>query len=69
MNEQQKKTEVEPKQQTANIEDAEQLPTFISTPELVRLQTAVDDPRANFHFKVRKGGLHVHIREIKEEII
>lgn len=67
--EQQMKAETEPKQQTASKYDAELLPTFISTQELVRLETAVDDPRANFHFKVRKGGLRVHIREIKEESI
>lgn len=45
------------------------IPSFISTKELVRLETAIEDTRANFHFKVRKGGLRVHIREIKKEII
>lgn len=58
--------EPETKQQLET--DGEKLaPALISTQELVRLQTAVDDPRANFHFKVRKGGLRVHIREVKKE--
>lgn len=67
--EQQQKTQAEPKQQTTNNENTELLPANIPPLELVRLQTAVEDPRANFHFKVRKGGLSVHIREIKEESI
>lgn len=36
---------------------------------LVRIQHALDDPRANFHLKFGKGGLRVHIREVKEESI
>lgn len=38
----------------------------IPTPELVRLQSAVSDPRSRFHFKVTKGGLRVHINEVKD---
>lgn len=37
----------------------------ISTPELVRLETAVADPRSNFHLRVGKGGLRVYIKEVK----
>jgi hypothetical protein len=34
--------------------------------ELIRLETAVADPRAKFHFKTtKKGGLRVYIQEIK----
>ncbi len=44
--------------------------TFISTPEIVRLETAMLDPRAKFHFKAtKKGGLGVYIHEIKEEAV
>lgn len=38
---------------------------LISTPEMVRLETAVADPRSNFHLRVGKGGLRVHIKEVK----
>ena len=34
--------------------------------ELIRLEDAVSDPRAKFHFKAtKKGGLRVYIQEIK----
>ncbi len=42
-------------------------PLFIPLPEVARLEMAVADPRANFHFTARKGGSRVHINEIKEE--
>lgn len=38
----------------------------IPTAEIVRLETAVADPRAKFHFKTtRKGSLRVYIKQIK----
>lgn len=40
---------------------------LIPTPEMVRLESAVADPRSKFHFKATKGGLRVYIREVKEE--
>ena len=39
---------------------------LIPTPEMVRLETAVADPRAKFHFKATKGRLRVYINEVKE---
>lgn len=37
-----------------------------SLTELIRLETAVLDPRAKFHFKTtKKGGLRVYIQEVK----
>jgi len=42
---------------------------FIPTPEMVRLETAVADPRAMFHIRAEKGGLRVYIREVKEESV
>lgn len=42
-------------------------PLPIPTPEMVRLESAVTDPRSKFHFKATKGGLRVYIREVKEE--
>ncbi len=42
---------------------------FIPTSEMVRLETAVTDPRAKFQFKATKGGLRVIINEIKEESV
>jgi hypothetical protein len=43
------------------------LPIFsLPTAELVRLETAISDPRANFNFSAnRKGGLDVRITQIK----
>jgi hypothetical protein len=35
--------------------------------ELVRLEAAIEDPRAKFQLLVKKGGLHVSIHEIKED--
>lgn len=40
--------------------------TIIPTPEMVRLESAVTDPRARFQLKVTRGGLRVHIHEVKE---
>lgn len=37
----------------------------LSTPEIVRIENAITDPRANFNFTARKGKLNVHITEIK----
>lgn len=37
----------------------------LSTPEIVRIENAITDPRANFNFTTRKGKLNVHITEIK----
>lgn len=42
-------------------------PSFEVTSDLVRIENAIADPRAAFHFKAEKGGLRVHIREIKKE--
>jgi hypothetical protein len=42
------------------------LPKIIPTPEMVRLHSAVSDPRSRFQFKVTKGGLRVHISEVKD---
>lgn len=55
------KTEVEVTRRTAK-------PRFkpIPTPELVRIETAVSDPRSNFHFEATKGGSRVLIHEIKD---
>lgn len=42
------------------------MPTLIPIPEIVRLETALSDPRAKFHFKTtKKGDLRVVIQEIK----
>ena len=43
------------------------IPLFnLPTAELVRLESAIADPRANFNFRAnRKGGLDVHIKQIK----
>jgi len=45
------------------------VPSFIPTPEMVRLETAVADPRAKFHLRTEKGALRVYIHEVKEESI
>ncbi len=46
------------------------LPELMPMSERVRLETAVLDPRADFHFKTtKKGALRVYIREIKEEAV
>lgn len=37
----------------------------LSVPELVRIESAITDPRANFNLQTRKGKLNVHITEIK----
>lgn len=60
----------EPKQETAEtLEESETpavlLPQLIS-PELVRVESTIQDPRAAFRIsKSKKGGLRVHIKEIK----
>jgi hypothetical protein len=52
------------------ISGDESLPELMPIAELVRLETAVSDPRAKFHFKAtKKGGLGVYIHEIKEEAV
>ena len=45
------------------------LPSLIqlATAELVRLESAIVDPRSKFQLLVKKGGLHVSIHEIKED--
>lgn len=41
-------------------------PALIPIPEIVRIETALSDPRAKFHFKTtKKGDLRVVIQEIK----
>ena len=39
----------------------------LATAELVRLESAIVDPRSKFQLLVKKGGLHVSIHEIKED--
>ena len=52
------------------ISDTSDEPVLIPTFELVRLETAVSDPRAKFHFKTtRKGALRVYIHEVKKEAV
>lgn len=48
------------------VTDKEQAP-MMPTLERVRLQSAISDPRAQFHIRREKGGLRVYIREIKKE--
>lgn len=43
--------------------------SLIDMPIRARLEQAINDPRANFQFDVKKGGLHVRIHEIKEKSI
>ena len=40
---------------------------IVDTPQRARLESAITDPRSRFQMLVRKGGLHVHISEVKEE--
>ena len=40
--------------------------SLVDIPVRARLEQAIADPRANFNFSVRKGGLHVSIHEIKD---
>ena len=51
------------------VAEHKQLPAplhHLATPDLVRLETAIADPRSNFNFKRSKnGGLSVHITEIQ----
>ena len=37
----------------------------LSVPEIVRIENAISDPRANFNVTTRKGRLNVNITEIK----
>ncbi len=54
----------------ADSRKAKLKPLFnLPTSDMVRLESAVADPRAQFHFKSVKGGLRVYIREVKEEKI
>lgn len=39
----------------------------LATAELVRLESAIVDPRSKFQLLVKKGGLHVSIHQIKED--
>ena len=52
---------------TRVVEDAEPQPSIkLATPDLVRLELAIADPRSNFNFKTNKNGvLSVHITEIQ----
>ena len=61
-------TQAEPEPESADATETVSLPLLnpIPTPEMVRLETAVSDPRSRFHFKATKGGLRVHINEIKD---
>ncbi len=54
-------------QAVANIpEEVEDfIAEILAMPERVRIESAISDPRANFQFIVKKGGLHVRINEIK----
>ncbi|MES2971463.1 MAG: PrgI family protein [Patescibacteria group bacterium] len=62
--------DLEPEPEQILEDEAEVFPpNLIPTAELVRLETAVHDPRANFHIKLGKGGFRVHIREVKEETV
>jgi hypothetical protein len=48
------------------------IPSFsASLPDVtqVRLEQTIANPKANFHFRVKKGGLRVYIREVKKESI
>lgn len=41
----------------------------LSTAEIVRLESLIDNPAANLHFETnKKGGLYVRITEIKQEV-
>ena len=53
------------KQKEYSFKSSNRLP--IALPDMVRMETAVSDPRANFHFRVAKrgGGLRVYIKEVK----
>lgn len=66
-------SKLEPAPIAAAIQEVASKPLFTAalTPsqELVRVESAVHDPRANFHISFKKGDLRVHIREIKEESI
>jgi len=59
-------------EEEANTKEAKKHPKImlphlpsLSTPEIVRIENAITDPRANFNFTARKGKLNVHITEIK----
>lgn len=41
----------------------------LASSEVIRLQTAIDDPRSQFQLLVEKGGLHVRIQQIKEDSV
>ena len=51
------------------IEPAAPLRQQLATAEIIRLQSAINDPRSQFQLFVAKGGLHVRINEIKEDSI
>lgn len=41
----------------------------LAASEVIRLQTAIDDPRSQFQLFTSKGGLHVRIQQIKEDSV
>jgi hypothetical protein len=42
------------------------MPSAPALPKIIQLENVLASPDADFHFKVnRKGGLSVHIKEIK----
>ena len=61
----------EPELATTDEETVDPAPSLkqMATTELVRLESAIGDPRAKFQLLVKKGGLHVSIQEIKEDSI
>lgn len=61
--------ELEPLIEDAVIDVHIPLLKQLATTELVRLESAIGDPRAKFQLLVKKGGLHVSIHEIKEDSI
>jgi len=60
--------EVEEVENTRPLPVVEKPVTRLAMPERVRLETAMSDPRSKLEFLTkRKGGLDVHITEIKQE--
>ena len=62
--EQKKAPEAEPETSATPITRAVLSP--LSTAQVTRLQALMENPAAHLTFKVRKGGLRVHITEVKE---
>jgi len=59
-------TNPEPEQTLESLNEPERSLPLLSTLELVKMRSIVDNPKANFHIKItKKGAFSVHITEVK----